>query len=629
MTPKLSTSRESAISIVIPTYNVEAFIGPCIASLQAQTFADFDVVIVNDGSTDNSADVARRLTSDDDRFIVIDQDNRGPGPGGGRNGGLAHTRSDRLLFMDSDDGLTPDAVGALVLAFEDEPDLDIATTSAARMIGATVRPSHFHDISHPHPEACTHVRRSPWLTFDSTPWNKAFRREFFDRVVGTWPEQQLYEDIVPMTRAILAAERIAVLTDRHYLWRSRGEGSITGPQTQVRGDLAQLDQLGVAREFVIATENDELVRWFDWKSLTQDMLWMTRKLTTLEAEPRAQLHGAMRNSLLQIEPALIAATRPPLRRCYDAIIKNTGKTTATIVANRLALIQDRRPPGQALGEDDQAVSLLRTTADNDGLTMVLASKTIDLRRATLRLRTAPPWSTQVDRAATVEISPASARSSFARFHIATALVEPDSATPADYYVEVVERGGPATEITRSLIDAARRRIAGEAKPSNSPLQAYFDDGRVRISSGAAQPAITAAELVGGDLELRGGVPAGWTDEARTACFTQSWPRIVLEGTFELTSSTDFLIRLDAGSLDRLAGHPFVISLLPATNPAIPEPVGVLQTVSVPLDAAVLRIAPGPFGEGYVQRVGNPSRRAVALLREVQSLAPPSLGGTGT
>lgn len=612
-------SQASAISVVIPTYNVADFIAPCIASLQAQTFTNFDVVIVNDGSTDRSIEVARQQIDTDERFLVVDQENSGPGPGGGRNGGLAHTRSDRLLFVDSDDALTPDALEALVGAFEVQPGLDIATTSAARLVGAMVRPSHFHDISHPHPEARTHVRRSPWLLFDSTPWNKAFRRDFFDMAVGVWPEQQLYEDIVPMTKAILAAERIAVLNDRHYLWRSRGEGSITGLQTGLKGDLAQLDQLKVAREFVIAADSPELLRWFDWKSLTQDMLWMTRKLTTLEVEQRGVLHDGIRQSLLEIDPALIAATRPPLRRCYDAILKDAGNTTSRVVANRLSLIQDRRPPDTALAQGDQVVSLLRTSADETGLTLALASTTIDLRRSTVRLRTAPPWSAQASQSPTIELPPAQARRSLATFHIP--IQQMDLQDLSDYYVEVVETSGATTEITRSLIDAAKRRIAGEAKASDSPLQAYFDDGRVRVSAGAAEPAVTGAALVNGDLELYGNVPAGWSDDAMTVCLTQSWPRVVLEGEFELTNTDRFLLRMSAASLDELSGQPFFLSLLPAANPGVPKPVGVIKTLSVPIANAVLRIAPGPFGEGYVQRVGSPQSRAVALWHEVRSLAP--------
>ena len=62
--PRMSSS----ISIIIPTFDVADYIEPCIKSLQAQTFADFDVVIVNDGSTDDSADLARQTTAGDDRF---------------------------------------------------------------------------------------------------------------------------------------------------------------------------------------------------------------------------------------------------------------------------------------------------------------------------------------------------------------------------------------------------------------------------------------------------------------------------------------------------------------------------------------------------------------------------------
>ena len=144
--PRMSSS----ISIIIPTFDVADYIEPCIKSAASTNVRGLRrrSSLTMDQPTIQPISHARPL-QEMDRFTVIDQENRGPGPGGGRNGGLQHTRSNRLMFMDSDDALDPLALEQLVQAFDREPDLDMATTSAGRLLGGIVRPSHLHDVSHP------------------------------------------------------------------------------------------------------------------------------------------------------------------------------------------------------------------------------------------------------------------------------------------------------------------------------------------------------------------------------------------------------------------------------------------------------------------------------------------------
>ena len=109
-----------AISIIIPMYNTEAFIKDCLDSLVAQTFSDFEVIIIDDGSTDESARIAASFASSDARFRLIGQPNKGLSEA--RNTGLKIMRGDYVMFIDSDDCVAPNfletyamlAVGALV-----------------------------------------------------------------------------------------------------------------------------------------------------------------------------------------------------------------------------------------------------------------------------------------------------------------------------------------------------------------------------------------------------------------------------------------------------------------------------------------------------------------------------------
>ena len=89
------------ISIIIPVYNAEKYVGACIESLLAQSFSDFECILVNDGSTDGSSAVCREYAKKDPRVIHIDQENQGVC--GARNTGLDAARGETITFVDSDD----------------------------------------------------------------------------------------------------------------------------------------------------------------------------------------------------------------------------------------------------------------------------------------------------------------------------------------------------------------------------------------------------------------------------------------------------------------------------------------------------------------------------------------------
>lgn len=111
------------ISIVIPVYNQEAYIEECLGSILAQTLGDFEVVMVDDGSTDGTMEIVGRLVSDDDRFKVISYgENRGTSQA--RKDAVLATRGKYVMFVDPDDTLSPDACAVALDAIE-EAGVDI------------------------------------------------------------------------------------------------------------------------------------------------------------------------------------------------------------------------------------------------------------------------------------------------------------------------------------------------------------------------------------------------------------------------------------------------------------------------------------------------------------------------
>lgn len=93
------------ISIIIPVYGVEKYIKKCIESIKVQTFLDFECLIVNDGTKDNSIKIAKEVVDTDERFIFLEKENGGQGSA--RNMGLSYAKGNYIAFIDSDDYVEP------------------------------------------------------------------------------------------------------------------------------------------------------------------------------------------------------------------------------------------------------------------------------------------------------------------------------------------------------------------------------------------------------------------------------------------------------------------------------------------------------------------------------------------
>lgn len=110
------------ISVILPVYNVAPYLKECLNSLLEQTYTDFELILVNDGSTDNSLIIAKEYENKFERIIIIDQDNKGLSEA--RNSGYRYIKGRYTYFLDSDDFILPETFGNLInLAEENKLDL--------------------------------------------------------------------------------------------------------------------------------------------------------------------------------------------------------------------------------------------------------------------------------------------------------------------------------------------------------------------------------------------------------------------------------------------------------------------------------------------------------------------------
>ena len=107
------------VSVVIPVYNAEKYIGECLDSLISQTFSDIEIVCVNDGSSDGSLRVLEEYAECDERIRVFTKENEGKGAASARNMGLENACGEYIQFVDNDDFFEPDMIESLVKKAED------------------------------------------------------------------------------------------------------------------------------------------------------------------------------------------------------------------------------------------------------------------------------------------------------------------------------------------------------------------------------------------------------------------------------------------------------------------------------------------------------------------------------
>ncbi|WP_370150613.1 CDP-glycerol glycerophosphotransferase family protein [Streptacidiphilus sp. EB129] len=260
--------------MVVPIYNVELYLDECLESLAAQTFADFEAVLVDDGSTDASAEIAEAFTRRDPRFRLVRQENMGLGPA--RNTGAAAIDPDGefLTFVDSDDIVPPNAY-QLMIETLDQTGSDFVAGNVLRFRSVGFNQSWVHKAPFGKTRLRTHISAFPPLVTDRTAWNKVYRRSFWDEHSMRYPGI-LYEDAPVSIPLHFLAKSVDVLSEPVYFWRMRevGTKSITQNRTDPKGLVDRVTSIRMVRHFLRDRSGAEFrtfQSFYDENSLTEEM----------------------------------------------------------------------------------------------------------------------------------------------------------------------------------------------------------------------------------------------------------------------------------------------------------------------------------------------------------------------
>ena len=256
----------SMISVIMLTYNRETLVSRAIESILAQTFSDFEFIIVDNGSSDKSGKIADEYAAKDNRIKVIHR--KCGNIGSGRNAGLNAAKGDYITFIDDDDWTEPDFLEFLFkLAVGNNADISICG-SWRQLENGKIEPKYIFDemFLHNAEEAVTEIILRKH--YNSATPTKLFRKQIFDEL--RFPTQGKYDDIA-MTYKLFANSRLTAAQGKGKYYFSRHEGNNSGAATKHQFlDPLQLDEyLSVFRERTeyisrVLPKLADLAWWSEW-----------------------------------------------------------------------------------------------------------------------------------------------------------------------------------------------------------------------------------------------------------------------------------------------------------------------------------------------------------------------------
>ncbi|MCD8150868.1 MAG: glycosyltransferase, partial [Clostridiales bacterium] len=236
------------VSVVIPTYNVEQYIQEALESFTNQTLKNIEIIVVDDGSTDSTLEIEKKLALQDDRITVIHQENQGAGIA--RNTGMMYATGKYIYFFDGDDYCMPTFLSTVVSRAE-SVCADIVVFDYYRIDEITQKQTLCHGLSRswlPKNKKCFNYEDVPDRIFslvNPTPWNKLYRREFVLETGLQFLGLSSTNDITFAALSVAKAEKITYIAKPYIYYRINRKNATTSYKQ------SKLDNVIIAVESVI------------------------------------------------------------------------------------------------------------------------------------------------------------------------------------------------------------------------------------------------------------------------------------------------------------------------------------------------------------------------------------------
>lgn len=314
-----------AISVIVPARDVVDHVGFVLNDLRHQTFPDLEVVVVDDGSVDGTAEVLDRVVDEDPRIRAVPGD--GSGPSTARNLGLVEATAELIAFVDADDRVSPAYLATMYASMSDTGS-DVVVANARRLRGGRTGVSRLHQHACRSPRRGTHLQESPQLIYDTTVWNKLIRRRLWDDDGLRFEPGRWINDIYPSIRTHVLARQVDVLGEVLYYWRARSDTAASITESKYVDPAARRKSLE-DRAFALDTTRrmlevdlpiDPVLHAMDDRALAHDLWTYLPMYPEADRDYRRRLRRAVRRYLREFEVDLAAHDLGPvLDQVYRAI----------------------------------------------------------------------------------------------------------------------------------------------------------------------------------------------------------------------------------------------------------------------------------------------------------------------
>lgn len=217
--------KKNVIDIIIPVYNGEHYLSQCIESILGQTYQDWSLLLVDDGSTDGSGKICDMYAEQDKRITVIHKENEGAAIA--RNYGIKHTQGNLISFIDCDDWLEPLMFETMIAALEKGVDIVICGFTEEYTDGKKEKHiCHTKQVYDCEDTLKLFLKNKIGSYF----WSMLFRRDVIQEPIFNLP---CYEDYATIIKWVSHAKRIALLPDLLYHYRQVSNSSMHSDKPQL------------------------------------------------------------------------------------------------------------------------------------------------------------------------------------------------------------------------------------------------------------------------------------------------------------------------------------------------------------------------------------------------------------
>ena len=264
------------ISVIVPVYNVEKYIKQCLDSILNQTFSDFELICVNDGTLDNSRLILEEYKEKDSRIIIIDKENGGLSSA--RNAGMKAAKGRFISFVDSDDWIEPDMLENLYQNITSlDTDISICAVHLYDDEKKTVKDDEAYFNLSVFPESFDNRAFSYKDTRDFTmnvpvmAWNKLYRRSLIEECSAVFPEGKIFEDGPFFFSIYFKTKKVSIVRKPLYFYRINREGSIVKKGGEQLFDI--VDVINLMFEELKKSDIFEYVKYDFFKQKADDIIY--------------------------------------------------------------------------------------------------------------------------------------------------------------------------------------------------------------------------------------------------------------------------------------------------------------------------------------------------------------------